>query len=105
MIIKGSALRLFKSYLSDRYNFVDVNDESSRYDKVSHGVPQGTVLGPYILLLGKIIRKSSRHFNCYADDTQLYLSIKLDETHQLANLQTCLKEIKNCMSHNFLMLS
>ena len=44
--IKLSALRWFKTYLSDKYNFVHVNDELSRYDKVSHGVPQGSVLGP-----------------------------------------------------------
>ena len=37
--IKGSALRWFKSYLSDRYNYFHFNFESSRYDKVSHGVP------------------------------------------------------------------
>ena len=37
--IRGSALSWFKSYLSDRYDFVHVNDESSGYDKVSHGVP------------------------------------------------------------------
>ena len=49
--IRGSALRWSKSYLSNRYNFVHVNDESSRYDKVSHGVPQGSVLGPLLFTL------------------------------------------------------
>ena len=43
--IKGSVLRWLKSYLSDGYDFVHVN-ESSKYDKVSHGDPQGSVLGP-----------------------------------------------------------
>ena len=50
------------SYLSDRYNFVHVIEETSRYDKVSHGVPQGSVLGPLLFTLnmlpvGKSIRK------------------------------------------------
>ena len=31
--------------------------------------------------------------------------IKPDETHQVANLQSCLKEIKIWMFHNFLMLN
>ena len=49
--IKGSALRCFKSYLSYRYNFVHVNDESSIYDMVSNGVPQASVIGPLIYTL------------------------------------------------------
>ncbi len=44
--IKGTALKWFKSYLSNRSNFVYVNGDSSIYTKVSYGVPQGSVLGP-----------------------------------------------------------
>ncbi|XP_029284776.1 uncharacterized protein LOC115006618, partial [Cottoperca gobio] len=59
----------------------------------------------YMLPLGNIIRNHSINFHCYADDTQLYLSIKPDETNQLAKLQACLKDIKTWMSSNFLMLN
>ena len=31
--------------------------------------------------------------------------MKPNKTHQLANLQTCFKDVKNWMSHNFLMLN
>ena len=91
---------IIKSYLSERYNFVHANDESLKYHQVSHGVQQGSVLGPLIFTLqmatlGKITRKHVVHFHCYAYNTRLYLSMKPDETHQLANLQSCLKEIKN----------
>ena len=108
--IKGTALSWFKSYLSDRFQFVHVNDKSSVYSKVSHGVPQGSVLGPilftlYMLPLGNIIRKHSVNFHCYADDSQLYLSIKPEETNQLAKLQACLKDVKTWMTSNFLLLN
>uniref|UniRef100_A0A8P4G3E0 Reverse transcriptase domain-containing protein n=1 Tax=Dicentrarchus labrax TaxID=13489 RepID=A0A8P4G3E0_DICLA len=108
--IKGTALSWFKSYLSDRSQFVHVNDESSINTIVSHGDPQGSVLGPilftsYMLPLGNIIRNHSINFHCYADDTQLYLSIKPDEINQLSKLQTCLKDIKSWMTCNFLMLN
>ncbi|XP_029297016.1 uncharacterized protein LOC115014371, partial [Cottoperca gobio] len=59
----------------------------------------------YMLPLGNIIRNHSINFHCYADDTQLYLSIKPDETNELAKLQACLKDIKTWMSSNFLMLN
>uniref|UniRef100_A0A674MAK8 Reverse transcriptase domain-containing protein n=1 Tax=Takifugu rubripes TaxID=31033 RepID=A0A674MAK8_TAKRU len=105
--IKGTALDWFRSYLSDRYQFAQVHSVPSSYSRVSHGLPQGSVLGPilftlYMLPLGNIIRQ---HFHCYADDTQLYLSMKPEETEQLVKLQTCLKDIKSWMSSNFLLLN
>ncbi|TWW57364.1 hypothetical protein D4764_07G0000830 [Takifugu flavidus] len=42
---------------------------------------------------------------CYADDTQLYLSMKPEETEKLVKLQTCLKDIKTWRSSNVLLLN
>ncbi|NAV92043.1 hypothetical protein FGF77_23825, partial [Salmonella sp. gx-f7] len=42
--LKGSALSWLKSYLSNRFQFVHVHNESSLRTKVCFGVPQGSVL-------------------------------------------------------------
>lgn len=65
--IKGTALSWFESYSSDHTLFVHVNDKSSLHSRVTHGVPQGSVLGPilftlYMLPLGNIIRNDSKIF-------------------------------------------
>ena len=108
--ISGIALSWFKSYLSDRYQFVVVNEERSYRSQVQYGVPQGSVLGPllftlYMLPLGDIIRKHGVSFHCYADDTQLYISSRPDETYQFTKLTECIADIKNWMTSNFLLLN
>ena len=44
----GKALDWLKSYISDRMSRVSIGDYSSEYQKMTHGVPQGSVLGPLL---------------------------------------------------------
>ncbi len=97
---------MVQSYLSDRHQFVAVNEEVSSRSHVQYGVPQGSVLGlyfhAYMLPLGDIIRRHRVSFHCYADDTQLYISSRPGETHQIEKLMECIVDIKNWMTSNFI---
>ncbi len=87
-----------------------MNEEVSYRSQLQYGVPQGSVLGPflfmlYMLPLGNIIRKHGVRFQCYADDSQLYISSRPGETHQIEKLMECIFDIKNWMTNNFLLLN
>ncbi len=58
-----------------------------------------------MLPLGNIIRKYCVSFHYYADDTQLYISSRPGETHQIEKLMECIVDIKNWMTSNFLLLN
>ena len=112
--ICGLALSWFKSYLSNRFQFVDIRGERSSCRPLSYGVPQGSVLGPilyllYTLPLGDIVRKYNMGFHFYADDTQLYLSFDSQSGEQqalaAAQIEACAGEIDSWMRANKLKLN
>ena len=49
--IRGIANDWFRSYLSDRTQFICINGFNSDYKTVKYGVPQGSVLGPLLFLI------------------------------------------------------
>ena len=72
--IKGTALKWFESYLSNRYQYVIYENTKSQQSQLFTGVPQGSVLGPLLFLIYmNDISNASDKFNSvlFADDTTL----------------------------------
>jgi hypothetical protein len=83
MGIRGKALNLIKSYLSNRQQFVKIIDEMSDIAAILFGVPQGSCLGPllFVLLLYdlKFVNTASTIVK-YADDIVMLLTCdKVDD--------------------------
>ena len=107
--IKGKALEWIASYLQNRRQAVTINGELSDELLVKCGVPQGSVSGPlyfllYTLPLGRILSKYSIKYHFYADDNQDYMSFKVEDLDtNVANLVSCLKELRTWLITNRLM--
>ncbi len=73
--VRGVALSWFGSYLENRHQYVQMNNNfKSQLQKVSCGVPQGSVLGPmlFILYINSICKVSKLLKTIvFADDTNL----------------------------------
>ena len=109
--LSGLVLDWFRSYLSGRSEFVSMGSCKSESEGITQGVPQGSVLGPllfciYMLPLGLIIRKHGLSYHFYADDTQLYITLKNRTSAQaITILLNCLHDIKAWMQQSFLQLN
>ena len=105
--IRGTALSWFKSYLSDRKQFVSVNGISSLTSGITCGVLQGSVLGPLLFLIYiNDLPNSSKilTFFLFADDTNIYF--ESDDLKRLTKkIKKELNKVKSWLDCNKLALN
>ena len=103
--LNGTALSWFSSYLSGRTQRISVQGALSNVFHLRYRVPQGSCLGP-VLFKSKIFDIVGRHLpsvQCYADDSQLYLSfnpscaVSQDEAITGRSMETCISDVKQWM--------
>ena len=105
--IRGLAKEWFCSYLSNRKQFVTLNDCKSDLIGITCGVPQGSVLGPllFLLYINDFKHSSSLFdFHLFADDSNLFLSNKNLRVLE-SNINTELQSIYKWLCINKLSLN
>ena len=112
--LRGNALNWFYSYLSQRSQRVSIHGTLSSYFDLDCGVPLGSCLGPLLFVvyaskLFTIIKKHLSNVHCFADDTQLYLSLKSDDKSGLdeaiSAMNRCISDLRNWMIRDRLMIN
>jgi hypothetical protein len=73
--VKGLELAWFKSYLSNRMQFVTIDGHDSVLLQILTGVPQGSILGPllFLIYINDLPECSDFLSKLFADDTALIL--------------------------------
>lgn len=67
-------------FLTNRYQFVNVNGTNSAFSPVNSGVPQGSVLGPllFLIYINDLPTNISSSISLFADDCVIYKEISSD---------------------------
>ena len=83
--IDGLLLRFIKEYLKDRKQSVTIDGKFSSFSDVQSGVPQGSILGPFlfVLFINDIVDVISKDTQIllYADDMKVFRNITTQCDH------------------------
>ena len=78
--IRGRAANLLTPYLANRVQRIDVNGKKSTGLVISMGVPQGSILAPFLFLIYRnnlpYLVEKNHEIVLFADDTSLIVKIK-----------------------------
>ena len=74
MGIWGEYLGLINSFLSDRFQRVLLNGQTSKWSQIKAGVPQGSVLGPllFLIYINDLPERLTSNVKFFADDTSIF---------------------------------
>ena len=77
-------LHLILSYISDRSQYIQIDSNKSRHEKINFGVPKGSILGPILFNIYVSDMKNKFDSPCiqYADDTNFHKHCKVSEITQ-----------------------
>ena len=97
--VRGNLYNWFESYLKNRKQYVIYKNSESDKDSITHGVPQGSILGPLliIIIMNDFSKASELLFAIlFADDTNIffkgmsYNKIILEMNTELYKIETWL---------------
>ena len=77
--VRGIPYEWFKSYMSNRQQFVSYNNHQSKKKTIKCGVPQGSILGPllFLIYINDMVTASHLLFSIlFADDTNVFVTGK-----------------------------
>ena len=104
----NSSIKIILSYLSNRQQYVQLDDKKSSYRPIYFEVPQGNILGPvlfniYVLSLPSCLKSNSIQ---YADDSNLHLSNIISNIQSaISVLETDIKNLNTWSKNNGLVFS
>ena len=106
--VTGTALRWVETYLRERVLYVMAGGERSSSTCCKYGVPQGSVLGPFLFSIytspiANVIASHGVQFHQYADDTQLYIAAKSQSDIKV--LEECTVAIRDWFTVNGMLLN
>ena len=78
-------IKWFSGYLSDRRQCAVLGGATSNWAPVYAGVPQGSILGPLLILvfINDIVKGIYSSIRLFADDTSLYIKVENPQTAAL----------------------
>ena len=107
--VSSAVHKWFKSYLSDRWQYVRIGTTSSARVALSYGIPQGSVLSPFLFNIYTDSLSSvpnSCSLESYVDDSKTFLSFSLSHMeHSLLHIEEDLHRIFEWCCNNSLLVN